>query len=48
MISNTTRTIGWKAMDFVLQGIDRKSYSLAEVRGPKGTLVVFILTTAPT
>jgi peroxiredoxin len=33
---------GWKARDFALTGVDRKTYSLADVRGPKGTLVVFI------
>jgi hypothetical protein len=41
MMSNTTPPIGWKARDFRLQGIDGKTYSLAEVRGPKGTLVLF-------
>jgi hypothetical protein len=33
---------GWKAPDFALTGVDRMTYSLADVRGPKGTLVVFI------
>jgi peroxiredoxin len=33
---------GWKARDFALTGVDRKTYSLADVRGSKGTLVVFI------
>jgi peroxiredoxin len=47
MISNTTHAIGWKANDFTLQGIDGKTYSLAEVRGPKGTLVVFICNHCP-
>jgi len=47
MMSNTTRPIGWKASDFRLQGIDGKTYSLAEVRGPKGTLVVFICNHCP-
>jgi hypothetical protein len=37
MLSNTTRTIGWRATDFILQGTDGKTYSLAEVRGSKGT-----------
>jgi hypothetical protein len=41
-MSNATRMIGWKAKDFRLQGIDDKTYSLPEVRGPKGTLVIFI------
>jgi hypothetical protein len=35
---------GWKARDFALKGVDGKTYSLADVRGPKGTLVVFIPT----
>jgi peroxiredoxin len=47
MTSNTTHAIGWKANDFTLQGIDGKTYSLAEVRGPKGTLVVFICNHCP-
>jgi hypothetical protein len=33
---------GWKARDFALKGTDGKIYGLADVRGPKGTLVVFI------
>jgi peroxiredoxin len=33
---------GWKARDFKLKGVDGKVYSLADVRGPKGTVVVFI------
>jgi peroxiredoxin len=36
-----------KANDFTLQGIDGKTYSLAQVRGPKGTLVVFICNHCP-
>src|SRR5207248_9887719 len=47
MILDTTHTIGWNANDFALQGIDVKTYSLAEVRGPKGTLVVFICNHCP-
>ena len=39
--------IGWHASDFALLGIDGKTYSLAEVRGPKGTLVVFICNHCP-
>ncbi len=31
---------GWKARDFRLKGVDGKFYTLADVRGPKGTLVV--------
>ena len=38
---------GWKAHDFALRGVDGKTYTLAEVRGPKGTLVVFICNHCP-
>ena len=38
---------GWKASDFTLKGVDGKTYSLAEVRGPKGTLIVFICNHCP-
>jgi len=38
---------GWKAQDFALKGTDRKIHSLADVRGPKGTLVVFICNHCP-
>ena len=38
---------GWKARDFTLKGIDGKSYALADVRGPKGTLVAFICNHCP-
>ena len=38
---------GWKAHDFGLKGVDGKTYALADVRGPKGTLVVFICNHCP-
>jgi peroxiredoxin len=38
---------GWKAQDFALNGVDGKVYALADVRGPKGTLVVFICNHCP-
>src|SRR5947209_8386554 len=38
---------GWKARDFELKGVDGKTYTLADVRGPKGTLVVFICNHCP-
>jgi peroxiredoxin len=47
MIVNATHTVGWKARDFTLTGTDDKTYSLAEVRGPKGALVVFICNHCP-
>ncbi len=46
-MSDTIRSIGWKASDFALQGIDGNTYSLAEIRGSKGTLVVFICNHCP-
>ncbi len=41
------KPIGWKAIDFALSGIDAKTYSLSQVRGPKGTVVVFICNHCP-
>jgi peroxiredoxin len=38
---------GWKAQDFKLKGIDGKTYSLADVRGPNGTLVLFLCNHCP-
>ena len=38
---------GWKAPDFSLKGVDGKNYSLADIRGPKGTLVMFICNHCP-
>jgi peroxiredoxin len=38
---------GWKAPDFALKGVNGKTYALKDVRGPKGTLVVFICNHCP-
>ncbi len=38
---------GWKAVDFALPGIDGKTYSLADVAGPSGTLIVFMCNHCP-
>jgi peroxiredoxin len=38
---------GWKAPVFSLQGVDGKVWSLADARGPKGTLVMFICNHCP-
>ena len=38
---------GWKAPDFRLPATDGKSWSLADVRGPRGTLIVFICNHCP-
>jgi len=39
--------LGWKAGDFALRGVDGKTYTLGDVRGPKGTLVAFICNHCP-
>lgn len=39
--------LGWKARDFALDGVDGKTYALADVRGPKGTLIAFICNHCP-
>jgi peroxiredoxin len=38
---------GWKARDFSLLGVDGKTYSLKDVRGGNGTLVVFLCNHCP-
>ena len=38
---------GWKAPGFVLSGTDGKNWSLDDVRGPNGTLVMFICNHCP-
>ena len=38
---------GWKARDFSLKGTDGQTYSLTDVRGPRGTLIVFICNHCP-
>jgi peroxiredoxin len=47
MASSSICNFGWKAKDFALKGVDGKTYTLADVRGPKGTLVVFICNHCP-
>jgi peroxiredoxin len=47
LIAASICNFGWKARDFTLKGIDGKSYALADVRGPKGTLVAFICNHCP-
>lgn len=39
--------IGWKAEDFALKGVDGQMHALANVRGPKGTVVAFICNHCP-
>ena len=38
---------GWKAPEFNLIGIDNKYYSFQGIKGPKGTLVMFICNHCP-
>jgi peroxiredoxin len=38
---------GWKAVDFALPGVDGKTYSLKDVAGPNGLLVMFICNHCP-
>ncbi len=43
----TVCDFGWKAVDFELEGIDGQNYTLDRVRGPKGTLIMFICNHCP-
>ncbi len=38
---------GWKAPDFTLPGTDGKVYTLGDIRGPNGTLIMFICNHCP-
>ncbi|WP_347309788.1 thioredoxin family protein [Defluviimonas sp. SAOS-178_SWC] len=38
---------GWKAPDFTLPGTDGRDWSLADIRGPNGTLLMFICNHCP-
>lgn len=38
---------GWKAKDFTLSGTDGRDWSLSDVAGPKGTLIMFICNHCP-
>jgi peroxiredoxin len=38
---------GWRAPEFRLEGIDGRAWTLDAVRGPKGTLVMFICNHCP-
>ena len=47
MTLETIHAVGWRAKDFALRGTDGKTYSLADIRGRNGTLVVFICNHCP-
>ena len=38
---------GWKAKNFKLKSIDEKIYTLQDLKGPKGTVIVFICNHCP-
>jgi len=45
--STPTCDFDWKAPNFVLPGTDSKTHTLADIAGPKGTLVMFICNHCP-
>ncbi|MFY9289005.1 MAG: thioredoxin family protein [Alphaproteobacteria bacterium] len=44
---NSSVQLGWQAADFKLKGTDGSLYSLADVRGPKGLVIMFICNHCP-
>jgi len=46
-LSQTIPPLGWTAQDFDLEGTDGKRHRLADLRGAKGTLVMFICNHCP-
>jgi len=46
-VSPSICDFGWKASEFSLKGVDGKTYALDDVRGPKGTMVIFICNHCP-
>jgi peroxiredoxin len=46
-LSQTIPPLGWTAGDFDLEGTDGKRHRLADLRGAKGTLVMFICNHCP-
>jgi peroxiredoxin len=47
LAQTTICNFGWKARDFSLKGVDGKTYTLADLRGKNGTLVMFICNHCP-
>jgi peroxiredoxin len=46
-VTTPALALGSRAPDFTLEGVDGKTWSLADVRGAKGTLVMFICNHCP-
>jgi len=46
-MAEMTRELGWQAEDFELEGVDGKLHRLSEIKGPNGTLVMFICNHCP-
>ena len=46
-VSTPICTFGWKAPDFRLPATDGRTLSLDDIRGPKGTLIMFICNHCP-
>ena len=40
-------SFGWKAKDFKLKSVDEKIYSLEDLKGSNGTVIVFICNHCP-
>lgn len=47
MVTSGSAALGWEAPDFSLEGTDGRSYRLADARGAKATLVMFICNHCP-
>ncbi len=47
MTTAPTCDFGWKPEDFSLPATDGKTYSLADIAGPQGTLIMFICNHCP-
>lgn len=45
--TSTICKFGWKAQDFALKGTDGRTWRFADMRGRKGTLVIFLSNTCP-
>ena len=42
LAKNSICDFGWKTLDFALKGVDGKIWTFGDVRGPNGTLIVFM------